>query len=445
MALGVSVMLFSGCANWLNDKFGLENAVTGSNGTITWKYYPNTNKIQIDGTADASTPFTASMITSTNIDITEVKTVEFSSGITALGDEALCAFTNMTKLIIPETMTSVGSSILSGLTKLTEFNITADISKWGTSWISGFTNVGWASYTNAAGEKVLEFFGSGGIQCTEVGWGTTDVTKIIIDQGITSLNYLNYGAFESMTSVKTIVFPATVVSIYDYAFKNCASLESLTIPSTVTSVSQSAFYGCPSDAKITLDWTSSDASHIVNPDGKYIGPPLYYNNGDGAFGGVKIENNTMVIYGKGFAYMPSEITSSDSIIYSIEIESGITYVERYGYVSNETYTHVTNISLPDTLSTINYCAFSDCKIVSSIIIPSSVTYIGTEAFQNCTNISSITIPKSVNFIIGNPFDNWTSSQTINLGWNSTESTSKNTPGLSITKANVYYSDSTAYK
>ena len=55
----------------------------------------------------------------------------------------------------------------------------------------------------------------------------------------------------------------------------------------------------------------------------------------------------------------------------------------------------TNYTIPDSVTSIRYSAFSGCINLVSITIPDSVTSIGNSAFNGCTNLTSITIPDSV--------------------------------------------------
>ena len=55
----------------------------------------------------------------------------------------------------------------------------------------------------------------------------------------------------------------------------------------------------------------------------------------------------------------------------------------------------TNYTIPDSVTSIRYSAFSDCINLTNITIPDSVTSIGDSAFSGCTSLTSITIPDSV--------------------------------------------------
>ncbi|MBR3919826.1 MAG: leucine-rich repeat protein, partial [Clostridia bacterium] len=64
---------------------------------------------------------------------------------------------------------------------------------------------------------------------------------------------------------------------------------------------------------------------------------------------------------------------------------------------------LTNITVPDSVTSIGDRAFYNCSSLASIEIPDSVTSIGGYAFSNCSSLASIIIPNSVTSIGGYAF------------------------------------------
>ena len=60
--------------------------------------------------------------------------------------------------------------------------------------------------------------------------------------------------------------------------------------------------------------------------------------------------------------------------------------------------NVTNVIIPDSVTTIKRFAFDDCTSLTTVSIPDSVTSIGYHAFEDCTSLTSVTIPNSITFI-----------------------------------------------
>ena len=58
-------------------------------------------------------------------------------------------------------------------------------------------------------------------------------------------------------------------------------------------------------------------------------------------------------------------------------------------------TLLTTVTLPSGLTRIEYMLFQDCRSLSAVTIPSGVTTIENSVFMGCQNLSNITIPSSV--------------------------------------------------
>ncbi len=52
---------------------------------------------------------------------------------------------------------------------------------------------------------------------------------------------------------------------------------------------------------------------------------------------------------------------------------------------------LTSITIPDSVTSIEYCAFQGCSSLTSITIPNSVTSIGYNAFYGCSSLTSINV------------------------------------------------------
>lgn len=84
-----------------------------------------------------------------------------------------------------------------------------------------------------------------------------------------------------------------------------------------------------------------------------------------------------------------------SALISVSIPSTVTTIE---YETFYNCSSLENISLPNTLTNINGNAFYGCSSLKSIIIPNSVRYVSERAFMGCTSLESAVLSESMNII-----------------------------------------------
>ena len=152
-------------------------------------------------------------------------------------------------------------------------------------------------------------------------------------------------AFYNCGSLESMIIPKSITRIGGYAFFACYSLESITIPDSVTSIGPNAFELCFSLDKVYYDGIIENWCHI-SLEGAYSNPMEFANN----------------IYMKD---------------------------------NNNEYYEVTEIEIPNTITSIGNYQFWGFKNITKITIPNSVTSIGKEAFAYCVSLKSIVIPLSV--------------------------------------------------
>ena len=88
-------------------------------------------------------------------------------------------------------------------------------------------------------------------------------------------------------------------------------------------------------------------------------------------------------------------TFRESKLTNIIIPDSVTTIETYAF---ECTTYLTSITIPNSVTNIVDGMFALCSSLKNITIPDSVTSIGEDAFHSCTSIESITIPNGVTSI-----------------------------------------------
>lgn len=181
--------------------------------------------------------------------------------------------------------------------------------------------------------------------------------------------------------------PNSVTEIGGYAFSNNNNLTSITIPDSVTTIGEGAFYSCGSLTSITI-------------------PQSVKSIGEGAFNSCSSLNSINVETDNRF------YKSKDGVLFNIEGTKLIQYpiskegneyiipngVETIGQFSFYGSHNLTKISIPYSVTAIDYKAFGFCLELPEIEIPNSVESIGGYAFHYCEKLTSIVIPSSVTSI-----------------------------------------------
>ena len=289
-----------------------------------------------------------------------LKSVVIPDSVTSIGDKAFEDCGSLTSIQVAEgnKYYSSADGVLFNKDK-TELIFCPDSKSGGCTIPDSVTSIREGAFANC-GNLTSVTLGKG---MTSTGYSTfygcSALTSIVIPDSVTSIDG---GAFENCGSLVSIEIPDSVTSIGWFAFRNCSALSSLNLGNGVTSIDNLAFAGCDNLTSITI------------PDGvKSIGSTAFPNS------------LTSIQTSEG----NENYVSIDGVLFNKDK----TELIRYPAAKPEnTYT------IPDSVTSIGYNAFSGCASLTSIVIPDSVTSIGNFAFNDCSSLASIEIPDGVTSI-----------------------------------------------
>lgn len=270
------------------------------------------------------------------------------------------------------------------------------------------------------------------------------VTKIVIEEGVTSIEsyafsqfnlvtevivprtvkQIDAGAFYECSSLKSISLPDSITTIESSTFKNCLSLSSVKLPKglinikgeaffnceklmefelpeTVAFIGDSAFYGC-SQLKITaLPQSLKSVGSSSFPENcfgeKLFIPKNLINIGDGAFGkqkhyevdgeNVAFASENGVLFNKDKSTLISYPVLKEAYRYTIP--DGVVTISSYAFAQAG---KLKQVSLSKSVETIENCAFQICSALEKVSLPETVKTIGKYAFSDCDALVKVDLP-----------------------------------------------------
>jgi len=408
-----------------------------------------TAKAETEGLYTYSVSNGKAAITSANRSVSgDVEIPETLGGyiVTDIKDFAFSYCTNLTSVIIPNSVKNIGKNAFSNCNNLTSITLPDDLE---TIDSEAFSGTGYYNDENNWENDVL-YIDNHLIKCkpSKTGdytiksgtktiaynafKGCADLENITLPDGIT---VIGEGAFSSCDNLKNVNIPNGVNIIKKNTFISCDSLESISIPPSITNIEIGAFDICDNLLNIYITdvaaWCNIDFEYnVCNP--LYYAENLYLNNvlvTDLEIPQGVTEIKKFAFYGcKGIESIsiPKSITKigddafalcrnlKDVYITDISawcnidfeaLDANPIYFAKKFYLNNEL---VTNLIIPEGTKVIKDYAFFGCDSLNGVFIPSSVITIGNQAFGNCNKINNVYITDIsawCNLEFKTPYDN----------------------------------------
>lgn len=245
--------------------------------------------------------------------------------------------------------------------------------------------------------------------------GTITIPSEVNGYTVTSIGN---GAFYYCRNLKAIHIPTSTKTINFYAFGNCSGLTELYIPASVESINDFAFASCGGLEKITVDAASS-----FYDSRNYSNAIIETSSNDLILGckNTVIPNTVKWISNGSFReiselqeiFIPASVTwvggqaFNDSYnLTSIKVDESNRYLDSRGGCNaiiekedNRLVVGCSTTTIPETVTSIGYCAFGGQQLMESVTLPKSLTSMEEKVFENCMALKKVVVWMPVPFAI----------------------------------------------
>ena len=311
---------------------------------VTYSYLESTHTLTISGDGAMETEHQDTPWYSYRDDI---QTVIIEEGVISIGEYAFLECSNLTSVTIPSSVTLIGGAAFRDCSSLTTLTIPISVTSIGDEAFSGT-----AWYNNLpdglvyAGKVAYKYKGA-----------MPSNTSIVLEEGTIEVAY---GAFSGCVGLVSITLPNSVIRIEKGAFDGCTGLTNVSLSNSLVSIGYSVFFGCtaltsiiiPQSVTSIMGGAFNDCSSLAN---------------------ITIPNSVTYI-GKYAFY--------DTSWYKNQPD-GVVYAGKVAYSYKGEMPSNTSIVLEEGTKGIAESAFAECNKLTNITIPNTVTTIGRDAFESC--------------------------------------------------------------
>jgi len=199
-------------------------------------------------------------------------------------------------------------------------------------------------------------------------------------------------------AIKKVIVEEGVTAIGDYAFYKAVNLSEITLADSITYLGYRIFSGCESLKTVTLPKSFNDCYRV--------------DTGDGPNSAFSHSSITEIIIPEGITSVPSYIFSNARSLEKIIIPDSVTVIGEkafWGCVALE------EADFGNGLERIDQYAFYDCSSLTSVTLPESLTSLANCVFEKCTSLLEVTLPDSLESVDVYCFIYCSSLEKVNFG------------------------------
>ena len=363
---------------------------------------------------------------STFVGCSALQSVILNEGLVEIGNYAFQQCTSLTSITIPNTVTSIGKGVFEGCSNLREVTLSESLTVLENSLFKDCTSLATvdipASVTaigTSAGSgpfsgctNLTTITGMEGVKTIVVS-AFANVTSLASIGSLSSLESIGESAFENCSALHSVNLGPNTANIPKRTFYRCSSLSSINIPASATYIDQYAFYECTSLTQVT-------GCDNIGVWGNYC---FYHCT---SLESVSFGSKARSIGSHAFDYCSSltSVTLPDDIVGTIgtnafancsklsSVHIGNAYTSIGSYAFSKTA--ITEITVPASVTTIDFGAFNTCEALQDAYINANVTALTFGLFSGCTALTSVTLPETLQSIDERLFKDCGNLTTINI-------------------------------
>jgi len=390
--------------------------ITGSCGeSISYSFLPGEWILNITGTGDMDDGCPWYKYSN------YIMELNFSEGITKIGNYTCQNMPRIKKTAIPSTVTRIGSYAFTN-TKLSEISLSNELVEIGPYAFSGcyindislpetLESIGDNAFSSSQLQSVVLpescktlgvsiFAGCSQLVTAQLPNTLNLIPRSLFDQcvNLTSVNLpealqtIEDASFRS-TALEEVAIPLSVTSIGNAVFQYCTSLKKVSLPNSITTVPMEAFNGCRSLCEVSLPSLLKEIGNYAFSECQSLEsialPSSLERINDNAFYRTGLKSISVP---DNVSHVGANVFTESKITEPVFNESIFIYMPREGF---EEY------AIPESITVVNATSFEGCSTISKISM-SNVRTIGDRAFAN-SGLTSLELPNSVMSIGINAF------------------------------------------